>query len=94
MDEVGSMPESMQAKLLRVIQDREIVRLGGTRSLELDFRVIAATNERLEEMIQKDVFRRDLYYRLNIFRIHTPPLRFRVNGDVGEILTFGRMGRP
>ena len=69
------MPLQMQAKLLRVIQEHEVERVGGTRPLKLDFRVIAATNQDLEAMIQKGTFRMDLFYRLNIFHVHAPCLR-------------------
>ncbi len=75
LDEVGELAPQMQAKLLRVIQERQVERLGGTKVLDLDFRVIAATNRDLEEMMKQGRFRQDLFYRLNIFRLFTPPLR-------------------
>ncbi|MEJ2588797.1 MAG: sigma 54-interacting transcriptional regulator [Deltaproteobacteria bacterium] len=75
LDEVGDLPLPMQVKLLRVIQEKAIERLGGTRTLSLDFRVIAATNQNLKELIKRGSFRQDLYYRLNIFHLKTPPLR-------------------
>jgi len=75
LDEVGDLPLPMQVKLLRVIQERTVERLGGTRVLSLNFRVIAATNRDLKELIHKGLFRQDLYYRLNIFHLETPPLR-------------------
>lgn len=75
LDEVGDLPLPMQVKLLRVIQEQEVERLGGTRTLKLDFRVIAATNRNLKEMMEKQTYRQDLYYRLNIFRLRTPALR-------------------
>jgi transcriptional regulator with PAS, ATPase and Fis domain len=75
LDEIGDMPLQMQAKLLRVLQEHEIERVGGTKPLKLDFRVIAATNRNLEDMIQKGTLRKDLFYRLNTFHIHAPCLR-------------------
>ncbi|VBB06694.1 fis bacterial regulatory protein hth signature [Lucifera butyrica] len=77
LDEIGDMPVAMQAKLLRVLQEREIERVGGTKSLKINVRVIAATNRDLENMIEQGQFRQDLYYRLNIIPIHIPPLRER-----------------
>ncbi|MEW6267550.1 MAG: sigma 54-interacting transcriptional regulator [Thermodesulfobacteriota bacterium] len=84
LDEVGDMPLTMQAKLLRVLQEHEVERVGGTKTLRLDFRVIAATNRDLKAMIQKREFRQDLYYRLNIFQIVTPPLRL-IRKDIPRI---------
>lgn len=75
LDEVGDLPLQMQVKLLRVIQERSVERLGGSRPLKLDFRVIAATNRDLKSLIEQGLFRQDLYYRLNIFHLETPPLR-------------------
>ncbi|MBC7344971.1 MAG: sigma 54-interacting transcriptional regulator, partial [Clostridia bacterium] len=77
LDEVGELPYGLQAKLLNVLQDRRVMRLGGLKSKEVDFRLIAATNRDLEEMVEKGRFRQDLFYRLNIIRIHVPPLRER-----------------
>lgn len=78
LDEIGEMPLSMQVKLLRVLQERELERLGGTKIIKLDIRVIAATNRDLDKMIEQGQFRQDLYYRLNIFTLSIPPLRERV----------------
>ena len=75
LDEVGDLPLPLQVKLLRVIQEQEVERLGGTRTLKLDFRVIAATNRDLADMLVKRTYRQDLYYRLNIFSLRTPALR-------------------
>lgn len=77
LDEIGEMTMAMQVKLLRVLQERELERLGGTKTTKLDIRVIAATNRDLEKMIEQNQFRQDLYYRLNIFTLNIPPLRER-----------------
>ena len=74
LDEVGELPMDMQAKLLRVIQDGEFLKVGGTRPVKTDVRIISATNKDLEELVEKRVFRRDLYYRLNVFPIRVPAL--------------------
>ena len=71
----------MQPKLLRAIEDKQIERVGGTRIIQSDFRVIAATNQNLEEMITDGRFRKDLFYRLNVIPLHIPPLRQR-KGDI------------
>ncbi len=77
LDEVGDLSAATQVKLLRVIQEREFERVGGTATVKTDVRVIAATNRELEELIDKGQFRQDLYYRLNVFPIHVPSLRER-----------------
>jgi two-component system NtrC family response regulator len=77
LDEVGDLPRATQVKLLRVLQDQAIERLGGTRTLQLDVRVVAATNRDLEGMIRSGDFREDLYYRLNVVSVTVPPLRER-----------------
>jgi PAS domain S-box-containing protein len=77
LDEIGELSLSMQAKLLRVLQEKEVIRVGGTKSIPVDVRVIAATNVSLEKAIQEKRFREDLYYRLNVFPIQIAPLRMR-----------------
>lgn len=71
------MPLLLQSKLLRVLQEKEIERLGGSKTIKVDVRIIAATNKDLEKMVQEGTFREDLYYRLNVIQIHIPPLRER-----------------
>jgi transcriptional regulator with GAF, ATPase, and Fis domain len=75
LDEIGDVPPATQVKLLRVLQDREFERLGGTRTLKVDVRLIAATNRDLRAAIEEGAFREDLYYRLNVVAIDIPPLR-------------------
>jgi PAS domain S-box-containing protein len=77
LDEIGDMPIDLQVKLLRVLQEFEIMRISGRKTIKIDVRVISATNMNLEEMVNKNDFRRDLYYRLNIVPIKVPPLRER-----------------
>ena len=77
LDEVGDFSPTLQIKLLRVLQEREFERVGGNESIKVDVRIITATSRNLEELIAKDKFRQDLYYRLNVFPIHIPPLRER-----------------
>ncbi len=77
LDEVGDMSATTQAKLLRVLQDQEFHRLGGTRMLRTDTRILSATNQDLEESLRQGRFREDLFFRLNVIRIHIPPLRER-----------------
>lgn len=86
LDEVTEMPPSMQARLLRVLQEREIVRVGDDRVVSVDVRVIATTNRNLEEMVQKGEFRADLYYRLNILNLRLPALRER-SGDIPLLIS-------
>ncbi|MDR1702426.1 MAG: sigma 54-interacting transcriptional regulator [Sporomusaceae bacterium] len=81
LDEIGEMPVSMQVKLLRVLQEKEIEKVGGGKSIPLNVRIIAATNQNLEEQIRQKKFRSDLYYRLNVMQIKLPPLRER-SGDI------------
>ncbi|HOM28310.1 MAG TPA: sigma-54 dependent transcriptional regulator [Deltaproteobacteria bacterium] len=77
LDEIGDIPLDLQAKILRVLEDHKITRLGSNREIELDFRVICATNRPIQDMIKKELFREDLYYRINVLPIIIPPLRER-----------------
>ncbi len=77
LDEIGEMPLAMQVKLLRVLQEKKIIRVGGTQEIAIDVRILAATNRDLPEEIKKGLFRQDLYYRLNVVTLHIPPLRER-----------------
>lgn len=87
LDEIGDMPLALQAKLLRVLQEKVIDRLGATRRVALDIRIIAATNRDLEEMVKQGKFREDLYYRLSVFPILLPPLRDR-REDIPELAAY------
>jgi DNA-binding NtrC family response regulator len=99
LDEVGDLPMEVQIKLLRALQEREFERVGGTETIRVDVRVISATNRDLETMIEDGTFREDVYYRLNVFPVHLPPLRDRpedlvVLADhfVGKFSRRGRSG--
>jgi transcriptional regulator with PAS, ATPase and Fis domain len=85
LDEIGDMPFSLQAKLLRVLQEREFHRLGASEALRVDVRVIAATNANLAKLVEEGKFRQDLYYRLNVAPIHLPTLRERVE-DITDLV--------
>ncbi|NRT34608.1 PAS domain S-box-containing protein [Clostridium beijerinckii] len=87
LDEVGELPMDMQVKLLRVLQEMEVVRIGGTKPIKIDVRVLAATNRDLEDMIKKKQFREDLYYRLNVIPLYIPPLRERKH-DILPLIKF------
>ena len=77
LDEIGDMPFELQAKILRVLQEKEFYRVGGSRTIKVDVRIIASTNQNLDKMVQEGRFREDLFYRLNVFTLHLPPLRER-----------------
>ena len=85
LDEIGDMPLSMQAKILRVLQEREFERVGGNKTIQVDVRVIAATNRNLIEMVKSGDFREDLYYRLNVMQIDIPPVRERME-DLEDLI--------
>jgi Nif-specific regulatory protein len=79
LDEIGDLPASTQVKLLRILQEREFERVGSTKSIKVDVRIVCATNRNLEDCIEKGTFREDLYYRINVFPIYIPALRERLN---------------
>ena len=85
LDEIGDLPASTQVKLLRILQEREFERLGSSKSIKVDVRIVCATNRNLEESIEKGTFREDLYYRINVFPVYIPSLRERLNDIPGLI---------
>jgi DNA-binding NtrC family response regulator len=87
LDEIGSMRLDMQTKLLRALQEREIERVGGERTIKVDVRVVAATNADLRELVKAKAFRDDLYYRLNVIPVYVPPLRAR-KGDIALLIQY------
>ncbi|UCG13719.1 MAG: sigma-54-dependent Fis family transcriptional regulator, partial [Deltaproteobacteria bacterium] len=87
LDEISALRPELQAKLLRVIQEREIGRLGSNRTIKIDVRIVAATNSNLDDAIQQGKFRRDLFFRLNVIPIQLPPFRER-KGDVGLLAQY------
>jgi two-component system response regulator AtoC len=99
LDEIGEMPAALQVKLLRVLQEKKVRRLGGSSDIPVNARIISATNRNLEAFVQQGRFREDLYYRLNVFRLNLPPLRERKE-DIPLLAVYllsrlcARMGRP
>ena len=99
LDEIGELPLDLQPKLLRVIQEKEIVRIGGTDPIELNVKIIAATNRNLVEQVEEGKFREDLFYRLNVFPINIPPLRER-REEIEELANYfltnfsKKLGKP
>jgi chemotaxis protein methyltransferase CheR len=87
LDEIGELPLELQSKLLRVVEDGEFERLGSSHTIKIDVRIIAATNRNLEEEVRRGRFRKDLWYRLNIFPITMPPLRDRLD-DIPPLVDF------
>ena len=87
LDEIGDLPQMTQSKILRVLQEKELRRLGGRDAIKVDVRIIAATNKDIEKEIKKGTFREDLYYRLNVIRIELPPLRGRKE-DIPELVEY------
>ncbi len=85
LDEIGELPEHLQAKLLRVLQEKRITPVGALRPVEVDVRIVAATNRDLKKMADQGLFRQDLYFRLNVFEIHLPPLRERKD-DIPDLV--------
>ena len=87
LDEIGDMPLNLQAKILRILQEQEFYRVGGSRTVKVDVRVIASTNKNLEKMVRDGTFREDLFYRLNVFTLHLPPLRERKE-DIPQLVDY------
>jgi DNA-binding NtrC family response regulator len=87
LDEIGTLPLSLQSKLLRLLEERALFRLGGKRPIRVDFRLLSATNEDLEEAVRQNRFREDLYYRINVVPIFLPPLRERVE-DIPQLIDY------
>ena len=87
LDEIGDMPIHLQVKLLRVLQDKKIQRLGGTQTIPVETRIITATNKNPEKLVRENKLREDLFYRLNVFQIHLPPLRERME-DLPDLISF------
>ena len=93
LDEIGDMPYNLQGKILRVLQEQEFYRVGGSRTIKVDVRIIASTNKNLEKMVKEGTFREDLFYRLNVFTLHLPPLRERKE-DIPLLVDYLLQNRP
>ncbi len=93
LDEIGDMPLNLQAKILRVLQEQEFYRVGGSRTIKVDVRVIGSTNKNLEKMVREGTFREDLFYRLNVFTLHLPPLRERKE-DIPQLVDYFLQNLP
>ena len=87
LDEIGEMSPQLQVKLLRILQEHQFERVGGTRTINVDIRVVAATNKNLKEAVENSKFREDLYYRLDVIPIHAPPLRERAE-DISLLVEY------
>jgi transcriptional regulator with PAS, ATPase and Fis domain len=87
LDEIGDMPIELQAVLLRVLEDKMVMRLGGSRYIPVNFRLVTATNKNLLELVEKNQFREDLYYRISVFKLTIPPLRER-GADVVQLIDY------
>ncbi|MCF6187817.1 MAG: sigma-54 dependent transcriptional regulator [Desulfobulbaceae bacterium] len=87
LDEIGELPQAMQPKLLRSLQENKITRVGGEQAIEVDVRIVAATNRNLKKMVEGGTFREDLYFRLNVIEVEIPPLRKRKE-DIGALVEF------
>jgi transcriptional regulator with PAS, ATPase and Fis domain len=94
LDEVGTMPMPLQMKMLRVLQEREFERIGDTRTIKVDVRIVAATNADLPKMVKEGSFREDLYYRLNVIAVHIAPLRERIEDIPLLVQTFVKKFAP
>jgi two-component system response regulator AtoC len=94
LDEIGEMPQNMQVKILRALQERKVTRLGGIKGIPVDARIVAATNRNLETMVKEGTFREDLYYRINVVRIRLPPLRERPGDALSLVRHFVALLAP